>query len=34
VNHLRGIQYADFLERILPLLLVDITLNVYEGIWF
>jgi hypothetical protein len=33
VNHHSGIQYADFLERALPLLLVDIAVNVWEGMF-
>lgn len=31
VNHLSGIQYANFLTRTLPLLLDDIPFSVHDG---
>jgi hypothetical protein len=34
VNHLSGIQYANFLTRTFPLLLNDVPLNVHDGMWF
>jgi hypothetical protein len=34
VNCLSDKQYADFLERTFPLLLVDVPFNVHEATWF
>jgi hypothetical protein len=34
VNHLIVIQYADFLERTLSLLLKDVPLNIRKDMWF
>jgi hypothetical protein len=33
-NTVVGIQYADFLERTLAVLLKDVPLSVHKSIWF
>jgi hypothetical protein len=32
--NLGGSLYADFLDRTLPLMLEDASINVHEGMWF